>query len=61
MGCYEDLEKSMLEAIEIEKGNIKVIRKDNMPAPTFFAADMEDKNSGKDERVDYDDKSGAII
>lgn len=41
MGFYEDVEKSLLEAIEIEKGNIPLVHKGNMPAPTFIAADKE--------------------
>lgn len=41
MGFYEDMEKSLLEAIEMEKGNIPLIEKVNMPAPTFIASDKE--------------------
>lgn len=41
MGFYEDMEKSLLEAIEMEKGNIPVTQKENMPAPTFVASDKE--------------------
>lgn len=41
MGFYEDMEQSLLEAIEMEKGNIPVVQKENMPAPTFFASDKE--------------------
>lgn len=41
MGFYEDMEKSLLEAIEIDKGNIAVIQRENMPAPTFIASDKE--------------------
>ena len=41
MGFYEDMEKSLLEAIEIEHGNIPLVQKGNMPAPTFVAADAE--------------------
>lgn len=43
MGFYEDLEKSLLEAIAMEKGEIPLVEKENMPAPTFVAADMERK------------------
>lgn len=43
MGFYEDLERGLLEAIAMEKGEIPVIEKANMPAPTFIAADMEKK------------------
>lgn len=41
MGFYEDMEKSLLEAIEMEKGNIPLIQKENMPSPTFIAAEKE--------------------
>lgn len=41
MGFYEDMEKSLLEAIEIEKGSIPLTERENMPAPTFFAAEKE--------------------
>lgn len=41
MGFYDDLEKSLLEAIEIEKGNLPLIQKENMPAPTFTVLDQE--------------------
>ncbi len=43
MGFYEDLEKGLLEAIAMEKGEIPMVEKENMPAPTFVAADMEKK------------------
>lgn len=38
---YVDIEKSLLEAIEIEKGNVPLVKKENMPAPTFIVADKE--------------------
>lgn len=41
MGFYEDLEKGLLEAIEIKNGNIPLVEKENMPAPTFTASDRE--------------------
>ena len=41
MGFYEDMEKSLLEAIEMEKGNIPIVQRENMPAPTFIASDKE--------------------
>lgn len=41
MGFYNDLEKSLLEAIEIEKGNLPLFPKENMPAPTFVTSDNE--------------------
>lgn len=43
MGFYEDMEKALLEAIEIEKGNIPLKERENMPAPTFYVADDDDK------------------
>ena len=43
MGFYEDLERGLLEAIAMEKGEIPVVEKENMPAPTFVAATMEKK------------------
>ncbi len=43
MGFYEDLERGLLEAIAMEKGDIPVVERGNMPAPTFVAADMEKK------------------
>lgn len=36
MSFYEDMEKALLEAIEIEKGNIPVKERKNMPAKTFY-------------------------
>ena len=41
MGFYEDLEQSLLEAIEMEKGNIPVVQRENMPAATFCTSDKE--------------------
>lgn len=41
MGFYEDLEKGLLEAIEMEKGNIPLASRENMPAPTFYAENKE--------------------
>ncbi|MCD8327329.1 MAG: helix-turn-helix domain-containing protein [Lachnospiraceae bacterium] len=41
MGLYEDLQKSLSEAIEIEKGNIPLAQKTDMPADTFIASDRE--------------------
>ena len=45
MGFYQDLEKSLLEAIEMEKGDITLTQKENMPAPTFI---VSEKNQQKD-------------
>lgn len=38
---FDDTMQGLLEAVEIEKGNISLIQKDNMPAPTFTASDKE--------------------
>lgn len=43
MGFYEDMEKSLLEAVAIEKGNISLTQKENMPTPTFVVTDNEKK------------------
>lgn len=43
MGFYDDLERGLLEAIAMEKGEIPLVEKENMPAPTFVAADLEKK------------------
>jgi len=39
MSFFEDMEKSLLEAIEMEKGNIPVKERQGMPAPTYYIAD----------------------
>ena len=41
MSFYDDLERSLLEAIEMEKGNIPVVERKNMPALTYIAAEYE--------------------
>ena len=38
---FNDTMQGLLEAIEIEKGNIPLVEKENMPAPTFVAAEKE--------------------
>ena len=43
MGFYEDIEKSLLEAIEMEKGNIPLEKRENMPAPTYIVAEKEQR------------------
>lgn len=35
MGFYDDLERSLTEAIQMEKGNIPMKLKEDMPAPTY--------------------------
>lgn len=41
MGFYDDVEKSLLEAIAMEKGNIPLTQREYMPAPTFIASEKE--------------------
>lgn len=43
MEFYDDIEQSLLEAIAMEKGNIAVTQRENMPAPTFIASDKENE------------------
>lgn len=43
MSFYEEMERSLLEAIEIEKGNIPLVQKEDILAPTFTASDTEKK------------------
>ena len=43
MSFYEDMEKSLLEAIEIEKGNIPLKERKGMPAPTYYIPDNDKK------------------
>ena len=39
MGFYEDMERGLLQAIEMENSNIPL--KENMPPPTFIVPDKE--------------------
>ena len=41
MSFYEDMERALTEAIEIEKGNVPLTERKNMPAPTFYVADND--------------------
>lgn len=41
MSFFEDMEKSLLEAIEIEKGNIPLAERKGMAAPTYYVPDAE--------------------
>ena len=43
MSFYEDMEKSLLEAIEIEKGNIPLKERKGMSAPTYYISDNDKK------------------
>jgi len=47
MGFYENLVKSLLQAIEIEKGNVTLVQRENMPAPTFYVAESETIKQGE--------------
>lgn len=38
---FDETMQGLLEAIEMEKGNIPVVEKENMPATTFVASDKE--------------------
>ncbi len=40
---FEETMQGLLEAVAIEKGEIPLTEKKNMPAPTFVAAEMEKK------------------
>lgn len=39
---FDDTMQGLLEAVEIEKGNISLAQKENMPAPTLTASDREE-------------------
>lgn len=41
MSFFEDIERSLYEAIEMEKGNIPITERENMVAPTFVADDKK--------------------
>lgn len=43
MSFYEDMERALLEAIEIEKGNIPLTEREGMPAKTFYVAEDDQK------------------
>ena len=38
---FDDTLQGLLEAVAIEKGEVALEKKENMPAPTFVAADRE--------------------
>ena len=38
---FEDTMQGLLEALEIEKGNIALTEKPNMPGKTFYVADND--------------------
>lgn len=41
MSFYEDMEKSLLEAIEMDKGNLPVKERVGMPVKTLYIADSD--------------------
>ena len=43
MGFYEDIERGILEAIEMEKGNVPLEKRENMPVPTYIVAEKEQR------------------
>ena len=38
---FEDVRQGLMEAIEIEKGNIVMEQREDMPAPTFVAKESD--------------------
>ena len=38
---FEDTMQGLLEAVDMERGNIPLKEKENMPAPTFIASEKE--------------------
>ena len=40
---FDETMQGLLEAVAIEKGEISLMQKDNMPSPTFIASDKEKK------------------
>ena len=38
---FEDTMQGLLEAVEIEKGNVPLIEKEDMPAPTYMVYNRE--------------------
>lgn len=38
---FDDTMQGLLEAIEIEKGSVPLIQRENMPAPTFTISDKD--------------------
>lgn len=45
MSFFTDTMQGLLEAVEIEKGNISLVKKENMPAPTFIADEKKNEHS----------------
>ena len=40
---FDETMQGLLEAVAIEKGEISLVQKENMPSPTFIASDKEKK------------------
>lgn len=40
---FDETMQGLLEAVAIDKGEVPLVEKKNMPAPTFTASDMEKK------------------
>lgn len=40
---FDETMQGLLEAVEIERGEVSLEKKENMPAPTFIASDKEKK------------------
>ena len=38
---FDETMQGLLEAVAIEKGEVSLVQKENMPAPTFIASDKE--------------------
>lgn len=49
MSFYEDIQNSLAQAIEIEKGNVQLSERKNIPAPTFYVEYDEMKSINKKE------------
>ena len=67
MGFYEDMEKSLLEAIEIEKGNVPLKVRRGMPVKTYYVADSDgyrmldfSKLNFSDKKMTYDEALNDI-
>ena len=41
MGFFEDLEKGLLEAIEMERGNVPLTEREGMPAKTYYVSEND--------------------
>ncbi len=43
MSFFDDMEKALLEAIEIEKGNVPLEKRENIQTTSFFVPNNEEK------------------